>query len=251
VFELSGFRSRCRIPTGRGSNEEKMYAWVKWNFHAPGKVLYLQYDILVHVTHLKSHWSDEDLEVRPVVSWCTILDFILELALQEERRIVRADERSRLTNLTSLPLSIRMNLPALELTLPVIGPLLRKRYSNKETRKPGISPIVEGRTCFTLRSCLSLKLRLTLGWSTKFAPTPGRSRTTGMFLLLSWSAGPIPESNKSYSQSDMREKNWQQWVGNSPEENELHQHWKQGFNWGVEQKDTTYVTMTSFLTRTV
>lgn len=68
MFILSGFRSRCKIPTGQGNNEEKMYAWVKQNLHAPGKVFHLQYDILVHVTHLISYWSDKNLEIRPVVS---------------------------------------------------------------------------------------------------------------------------------------------------------------------------------------
>ncbi len=38
---------------------------------------------------------------------------------------------------------------------------------------------------------------VTIGWSDKFAPTPGLSAWTTMSCSRNWSAGPMPESSNS------------------------------------------------------
>lgn len=79
------------------------------------------------------------------------------------------------------------------IVMPGIVRLTWRRLHNVKRYAPHVCQIV-------LRTFLWYA-HITIAWSWRFLPTPGRSLTTGIPCLLNWLESPIPESIRSFGES--------------------------------------------------
>jgi hypothetical protein len=146
----------------------------------------------------ESYRHEEDFQIRTARFARGVFNLIGVSVGRENGRVSGADKSCRFADLDSqhhLHLASKRE-PSRIPTLVVIGPLLLILYSIRAFIALTCSNTLRERKKLKEWPFLLLNRALTVGWSIKCCPTPGRSCLTGTETLVRCSAGPMPDNSR-------------------------------------------------------